>query len=107
MPTAAVTPAGETTGGLSTTAAGPAKAAMVPSMAHAAEQIGRRTFFGLLGALALGPRGALAQQKGRHKLGFLTQENPDTNYALTNLSAALRELGYGDLQVEVRSGNGP
>jgi putative tryptophan/tyrosine transport system substrate-binding protein len=76
-------------------------------MAHPG-QIGRRTFVGLLGALAaLGPRAAPAQQKGRRKLGFLTQENPDTSYALTNLTGALRELGYGDLQVEVRSGNGP
>ncbi len=76
-------------------------------MAHPG-QIGRRTFVGLLGALAaLGPRAALAQQKGRRKLGFLTQENPDTKYALTDLTDALRELGYGDLQVEVRSGNGP
>lgn len=78
-------------------------------MAHRVGQIGRRTFVGLVGALALGPRVALAQQKplGKRKLGFLTQENPDTSYALTNLTAALRELGYGDLQVELRSGNGP
>jgi len=75
-------------------------------MAHPG-QIGRRTFVGLLGALALRPRGGLAQQKGKRKLGFLTQENPDTGYALTNLTGALRELGYGDLQVEVRSGKGP
>ena len=75
-------------------------------MAHPG-QIGRRTLLGLLGTLALGPRIAFAQQKGRRKLGFLTQENPDTSYALTNLTGALRELGYGDLQVEVRSGNGP
>ncbi len=76
-------------------------------MAHPGGQVGRRTFIGLVGALALEPKAALAQQKGRRKLGFLTQENPDTGYALTNLTAALRELGYGDLQVEVRSGNGP
>ena len=75
-------------------------------MAHPG-QIGRRTFVGLLGALVLRAEGALAQQKGKRKLGFLTQENPDTGYALTNLTGALRELGYGDLQVEVRSGNGP
>ena len=75
-------------------------------MAHPG-QIGRRAFVGLLGALVLRPEDALAQQKGKRKLGFLTQENPDTGYALTNLTSALRELGYGDLQVEVRSGNGP
>jgi putative ABC transport system substrate-binding protein len=75
-------------------------------MAQPAGQIGRRTFIGLVGALALQPRIALAQQKGRRKLGFLTQENPDTAYALTNLTGALRELGYGDLQIEMRSGNG-
>jgi putative ABC transport system substrate-binding protein len=78
-------------------------------MAHPAGQIGRRTFMGLVGVLALGARAALAQLKpqSRRKLGFLTQENPDTSYALTNLIGALRELGYGDLQLEVRSGNGP
>ena len=76
-------------------------------MAHPVGQIGRRTFVGLVGALALGPRTALAQQKGKRKLGFLTQENPDTGYALTNLTGALRDLGYGDLQIEVRSGSGP
>ena len=79
-------------------------------MAFSAGQIGRRSFIGFLGAVVLGPQAAFAQQKqpGRvRKLGFLTQENPDTSYALTNLSAALRELGYGDLQVELRSGNGP
>jgi putative ABC transport system substrate-binding protein len=82
---------------------------MVPNMAHPAGQIGRRTFMGLVGVLALEARAALAQQKpqAKRKLGFLTQENPDTGYALTNLIGALRELGYGDLQLEVRSGNGP
>jgi putative ABC transport system substrate-binding protein len=80
---------------------------MVPAMAVSVGQIGRRTFLGVVGALALGPRAALAQQKGRRKLGFLTQDNPDTSYALTNLTGALRELGYGDLQVELRSGSGP
>jgi len=82
---------------------------MVPHMAHGAWQIGRRTFVGLIGAVALGPGAALGQQKpqGRRKLGFLTQENPDTSYALTRLMGALREFGYGDLQVEVRSGSGP
>ena len=76
-------------------------------MAHPVAQVGRRTLLGLLGALALARQTAFAQQKGRRKLGFLTQENPDTSYALTNLTGALRELGYGDLQVEVRSGTGP
>ena len=78
-------------------------------MAHPLGQIGRRAFIGLLGALALGPEAASAQQKpqGRRKLGFLTQENPDTSFALANLTGALRELGLGDLQIEVRSGNGP
>jgi putative ABC transport system substrate-binding protein len=80
---------------------------MVPAMAVSVGQIGRRTFIGLVGALALGRRTAFAQQKGRRKLGFLTQDNPDTGYALTNLTGALRELGYGDLQVELRSGSGP
>jgi putative ABC transport system substrate-binding protein len=70
-------------------------------------QIGRRTFVGLIGALALGSETALGQQKGRRKLGFLTQENSDTVYFLTGLTDALRELGYADLQIEVRSGNGP
>src|SRR5262249_27619393 len=85
-----------------------AKAAMVPTMVHPVGQIGRRTFLGLVGALALGPREALAQQKpqGKRKLGFLTQENSDTKYFLAGLTDALRELGYGDLQIEVRSGNG-
>jgi putative ABC transport system substrate-binding protein len=79
-------------------------------MARLGQQIRRRTFLGLFGASALWPRAALAQQKasGRaRKLGFLTQENPDTSYALAGLTGALRELGYGDLQVEVRSGDGP
>jgi putative ABC transport system substrate-binding protein len=82
---------------------------MVPGMMHRRGQIGRRPFLGFLGVLALWPRNALGQQKpqGRRRLGFLTQENPDTDYALTNLTAALRELGFGDLQVEVRAGNGP
>jgi putative ABC transport system substrate-binding protein len=82
---------------------------MVPAMAHPVGQIGRRTFIRLLGALALGLQTALAQQRpqDRRKLGFLTQENPDTKYFLTGLTDALRELGYGDLQIEVRSGNGP
>src|SRR5262249_52412383 len=31
----------------------------------------------------------------------------DTKYFLAGLTDALRELGYGDLQIEVRSGNGP
>ena len=62
---------------------------MVPSMVHPAGQIGRRTFMGLVGVLALGPRAAFAQQKGRRKLGFLTQENSDTNYFLTGLTDAL------------------
>ncbi|HEY2248345.1 MAG TPA: ABC transporter substrate-binding protein [Bradyrhizobium sp.] len=59
--------------------------------------------------LALWPQAAHAQQKQprRRKLGFLTQENSDTAYFLTGLSDALRELGYADLQIEVRSGNGP
>lgn len=72
-------------------------------------QIRRRTFVGLVGALALGPQAAFAQQKpqGRRKLGFLTQENSDTQFFLTGLTDALREFGYGDLQIEVRSGNGP
>ena len=70
-------------------------------------QIGRRTLLGLVGALALGPPALLAQQKGKHKLGFLTQENSDTRYFLTGLTDALRELGYSGLQIEVRSGNGP
>src|ERR1700759_2827448 len=107
MPTAAVTPGGRSTGGLSTTAVVRPKAAMVPGMGHRAGQIGRRTFLGLLGAAALGPQAAVAQQKGRRKLGFLTQENSDTRYFLTGLTDALRELGYSDLQIEVRSGNGP
>jgi putative tryptophan/tyrosine transport system substrate-binding protein len=77
------------------------------AMVHPAGRIGRRTFIGLLGALTLGPQAALAQQKGKRKLGFLTQENPDTSFALTNLAGALRDLGYGDLQIEVRSGDGP
>jgi putative ABC transport system substrate-binding protein len=78
-------------------------------MAFSVGHIGRRNFLGLLGALALEQSAALGQQKpqGRRKLGFLTQENPDTSYALTNLTGALRELGYGDLQVEVRAGTGP
>src|ERR1700760_5009557 len=80
---------------------------MVPGMGHRARQIGRRTFLGLLGAVALEPQAAVAQQKGRRKLGFLTQENSDTRYFLTGLTDALRELGYSDLQIEVRSGNGP
>jgi ABC-type uncharacterized transport system substrate-binding protein len=78
-------------------------------MAQPARQIWRRTFIGLLGALALWPQ-ALAQQKppgSPRKLGFLTQENSDTQYFLTGLTDALRELGYPDLQIEVRSGNGP
>jgi len=64
---------------------------------------------GLAGVLALWPQAALAQQKQprRRKLGFLTQENSDTTYFLTGLTDALRELGYGDLQIEVRSGKGP
>src|ERR1700760_3590338 len=80
---------------------------MVPGMGHRARQIGRRTFLGLLGAVALEPQAAVAQQKGRRKLGFLTQDNSDTKYFLTGLTDALRELGYGDVQIEVRSGNGP
>ena len=77
-------------------------------MAHPVGQIGRRNFIGLVGALALGPRTALAQKpQGRRKLGFLTQENPDTSYALTGLTGALRDLGYDDIQLEVRTGNGP
>jgi len=82
---------------------------MVTNMAYRAGQIGRRTFIGLVGALALRPMRALAQQKqhGRRKLGFLTQENSDTRYFLTGLTDALRELGYTDLQIEVRTGNGP
>src|SRR6201994_3851278 len=80
---------------------------MVPGMGHRARQIGRRTFLGLLGAVALEPQAAVAQQKGRRKLGFLTQENSDTRYFLTGLTDALRELGYSDLQIEVRAGNGP
>jgi len=80
---------------------------MVPGMRRKTGQIERRTFLGLLGAVALGPQSAIAQQKGRRKLGFLTQENSDTRYFLTGLTDALRELGYSDLQIEVRSGNGP
>jgi putative tryptophan/tyrosine transport system substrate-binding protein len=78
-------------------------------MGFSVGQIGRRTFIGLVGALALGGQAALAQQRqqGRRKLGFLTQENSDTRYFLTGLTDALRELGYGDLQIEVRSGSGP
>jgi putative ABC transport system substrate-binding protein len=79
-------------------------------MAQPARQIWRRTFIGLLGALALWPQAALAQQKSQarpRKLGFLTQENSDTRYFLTGLTDALRELGYADLQIEIRSGNGP
>jgi putative ABC transport system substrate-binding protein len=79
-------------------------------MAYPVGQIGRRTFIGLAGALVLTPQTALAQQKqpGRaRKLGFLTQENSDTAYFLTGLTDALRELGYSDLQIEVRSGSGP
>jgi putative ABC transport system substrate-binding protein len=76
-------------------------------MAHPVGQVGRRTFIGLVGALALRPQAALAQQKGRRKLGFLTQDNPDTSFALTGLTGALRDLGYGELQVELRSGSGP
>ncbi len=76
-------------------------------MAHPGGQVGRRTFIGLIGALALRSRAALAQQKARRKLGFLTQENPDTGFALTNLTSALRDLGYGELQVELRTGSGP
>jgi len=62
---------------------------------------------GLIGALALRPPPALAQQKGSRKLGFLTRDNSDTKYFLTGLTDALRELGLGDLQIEVRSGSGP
>jgi putative ABC transport system substrate-binding protein len=82
---------------------------MVINMALRAGQIGRRTFIGLVGALALRPTRALAQQKqhGRRRLGFLTQDNSDTQYFLTGLTDALRELGYTDLQIEVRTGNGP
>lgn len=82
---------------------------MVANMALRAGQIGRRTFIGLVGALALQPTRVHAQQKrhGRRKLGFLTQENSDTQYFLTGLTDALRELGYTDLQIEVRTGNGP
>jgi putative ABC transport system substrate-binding protein len=78
-------------------------------MAHPGGRIGRRSFIGLAGVLALWPQAAHAQQKQprRRKLGFLTQENSDTAYFLTGLSDALRELGYADLQIEVRSGNGP
>jgi ABC-type uncharacterized transport system substrate-binding protein len=76
-------------------------------MAHPVGQIGRRTLLGVIGALALGPHAALAQQKGRRKLGFLTQDNSDTKYFLAGLTDALRELGYADLQIEVRSGRGP
>jgi putative ABC transport system substrate-binding protein len=75
-------------------------------MTHRVRQIGRRTFMGLLGALALGPQAGLAQKGGR-KLGFLTQENSDTRYFLTGLTDTLRELGYSDLQIEMRAGNGP
>jgi len=83
---------------------------MVPGMTGPARQIWRRTFIGLLGALALWPQAMFAQQKPQarlRKLGFLTQENSDTGYFLTGLTDALREFGYGDLQIEVRSGNGP
>jgi putative ABC transport system substrate-binding protein len=80
---------------------------MVPNMARQIGQIGRRGFFGLIGALALRPPPALGQQKGRRKLGFLTRDNSDTKYFLTGLTDALRELGLGDLQIEVRSGSGP
>jgi putative ABC transport system substrate-binding protein len=75
-------------------------------MAHPVGQIGRRTLLGVIGALALGPHAALAQ-KGRRKLGFLTQDNSDTKYFLAGLTDALRELGYADLQIEMRSGRGP
>jgi putative tryptophan/tyrosine transport system substrate-binding protein len=76
-------------------------------MAHPGGQVGRRTFIGLVGALALRPKAVLAQAKVRRKLGFLTQDNSDTKYFLTGLTDALRELGYSDLQIEVRSGSGP
>jgi putative ABC transport system substrate-binding protein len=73
-----------------------------------AQHIRRRIFLGLLGVSALWARAGFAQQKGRpRKLGFLTQENSDTGYFLSGLTDALRELGYGDLQIEVRAGNGP
>jgi len=77
-------------------------------MAQLRQQIRRRTFLGLLSASALWPRVAIGQQKtpGRpRKLGFLTLENSDTKYFLTGLTEALRELGYADLQIEVRSGS--
>jgi putative ABC transport system substrate-binding protein len=76
-------------------------------MVHPVGQVGRRAFIGLLGALALGRQAAFAQQKAKRKLGFLTQDNSDTKYFLAGLTGALRELGYADLQIEVRSGNGP
>ena len=76
-------------------------------MAFSTRQIGRRTFIGLAGALALRPPPVLAQQKGKRKLGFLTQDNSDTKYFLAGLTDALRDLGYGELQIEVRSGSGP
>jgi putative tryptophan/tyrosine transport system substrate-binding protein len=78
-------------------------------MAQPMRQIRRRTFIGLVGALALSPAAALAQQKPAkpRRLGFLTQENSDTTYFLAALIEGLRELGYGDLQIEARSGSGP
>ncbi len=72
-------------------------------------QLRRRQFLGLVGAgFAVWPAAAPARKKPApriRKLGFLTLDNADTEFFLSGLTTALRDLGYGDdaLHVEVRS----
>ncbi len=69
----------------------------------------RRQFLGLLGAgFAAWPLGASARRKPlarKQKIGFLTLDSADTQFFLSGLTAALRDLGYGEsaLHFEVRS----
>jgi hypothetical protein len=59
----------------------------------------RRSFFGLIaGGLAAWPLRAAAQpvlHDRKRRIGFITLENPDTQYFLSALADGLRELGYG------------
>jgi hypothetical protein len=69
----------------------------------------RRSFIGLIGGgLAAWPFEASAQRAPHDKkrrIGFITLDNPDTQFFLGALTDGLRELGYGEreLRFEVRS----
>lgn len=69
----------------------------------------RRTFIGLLGgslaAWSLIASAQSTQHGKKRKIGFLTLDNPDTQYFLSGLTDGLRELGFDDsgLHLEVRS----